>query len=294
MDYRCITFERREAVGLVTLNRPERANAMNRTMLAELNAACDAAEADETLRALVVTGAGGVFSSGFDLKEQAAAPPEGVAQWRDVLRDGLRHGDALLASLEADGGGGARPGARGRLRARARLRRDRGSRGRPFRRAGAALRRRHRRHAVALAHRAQAREGDPADRRRRDRRPTRLREIGLVNRVAPVGEEVEAALSLARRMAAVEPALLKRTKATINRMYRMVGFDEALDMALDQDLLIEAEGTATKREFLEITRTQGLRAAIEWRDAKRRARQDGGTPWPICPLPTHRRRRSPD
>ena len=87
MDYRCITFERREAVGLITLNRPERANAMNRAMLAELNAVCDAVEADEAIRALVVTGAGGVFSSGFDLKEQAAAPPQGIAEWRDVLRD---------------------------------------------------------------------------------------------------------------------------------------------------------------------------------------------------------------
>ena len=97
----------------------------------------------------------------------------------------------------------------------------------------------------------------------------RAYEIGLINRVVPVGEEVEAALALARRMAAIEPALLKRTKATINRMYRMMGFDEALEMALDQDLLIEAEGTATKREFLEIARTQGLRAAIAWRDSRR-------------------------
>ena len=87
--------------------------------------------------------------------------------------------------------------------------------------------------------------------------------------MVPAGDEVETALSLARRMAAIEPALLKRTKATINRMYRMMGFDDALEMALDQDILIEGEGTATKREFLEIARTQGLRAAIAWRDAKR-------------------------
>ena len=85
----------------------------------------------------------------------------------------------------------------------------------------------------------------------------------------PAGAEVETALALARRMAAIEPALLKRTKATINRTYRMMGFDAALDMALEQDLLIEAEGTATKREFLNIARTQGLRAAIAWRDARR-------------------------
>ena len=85
----------------------------------------------------------------------------------------------------------------------------------------------------------------------------------------PAGEEVETALTLARRMAAIEPALLKRTKATINRMYAMMAFDETLEMALDEDTAIEGEGTATKREFLEIARTQGLRAAIAWRDAKR-------------------------
>ena len=49
----------------------------------------------------------------------------------------------------------------------------------------------------------------------------------------------------------------------------MMGFDAALEMALEQDLLIEAEGTDAKRTFLEITRTQGLRAAIAWRDSRR-------------------------
>ena len=86
MDHECIRFERREAVALVTLNRPERANAINRTMLAELNAACDAVESDESIRALVLTGAGAAFSSGFDLKEQAAAPPEGVAARRECTQ----------------------------------------------------------------------------------------------------------------------------------------------------------------------------------------------------------------
>ena len=54
MDHRCIRFERQDAIALVTLNRPERANAIDRTMLAELNAACDAVESDEAIRALVV------------------------------------------------------------------------------------------------------------------------------------------------------------------------------------------------------------------------------------------------
>ena len=268
MAYRCITFERREAVGLVTLNRPARANAMDRVMLAELNAACDAVEADDTIRALVVTGAGGVFSSGFDLKEQAAAPPEGVAQWRDVLRDDfdtvMRFWHLSKPTVAAVRGPALAGGCELALACDVTVAAADARFGEPELRFGAGI-------VVMLlpwlAGPKHAKEillsgDDEVD-------AGRACEIGLVNRVVPVGEEVETALGLARQMAAVEPALQRRTKATINRMYRMMGFEAALEMALDQDLLIEAEGTATKREFLEITRTQGLRAAIAWRDGKR-------------------------
>ena len=267
MAYRCITFERREAVGLVTLNRPARANAIDRIMLAELNAACDAVEADETLRALVVTGAGGVFSSGFDLKEQAAAPPAGVAQWRAVLRDDfdtvMRFWHLSKPTVAAVRGPALAGGCELALACDVTVAADDARFGEPELRFGAGI-------VVMLlpllAGPKHAKEillsGEDEIGARR------AYEIGLINRVVPVGEEVEAALALARRMAAVEPALLKCTKATINRMICMTGFDEALEMALDQDLLIEAEGTATKREFLKIARTQGLRAAIAWRDAR--------------------------
>ena len=268
MDFHCITFERCDAVGLVTLNRPERANAMNRTMLAELNAACDAVEADESVRALVVTGAGGVFSSGFDLKEQAAAPPEGVAQWREVLRDDfetvMRFWHLSKPTVAAVRGPALAGACELALACDVTVAAENARFGEPELRFGAGI-------VVMLlpwlAGPKHAKEilltGEDEIGARR------ACEIGLVNRVVPVGEEVETALALARRMAAIEPALLKRTKTTINRMYRMMSFDATLEMALEQDLLIEGEGTATKRQFLEITRTQGLRAAIAWRDAKR-------------------------
>jgi len=268
MDFQCIMFEQREAVGLVTLNRPTRANAMNRTMLAELNAACDAVEADDAIRALVVTGAGGVFSSGFDLKEQAAAPPEGVAQWREVLRDDfetvMRFWHLSKPTVAAVRGPALAGACELALACDVTVAAEDARFGEPELRFGAGI-------VVMLlpwlSGPKHAKEillsGEDEIGARR------AYEIGLVNRVVPVGEEVEAALALARRMAAVEPELLGRTKATINRMCRMMGFDATLEMALEQDLLIEGEGTATKREFLQITRTQGLRAAIAWRDAKR-------------------------
>ena len=268
MDFQCITFERRGAVGLVTLNRPKRANAMNRTMLAELNAVCDAVEADETLRALVVTGSGGAFSSGFDLKEQAAAPPQGVARWSDVLRDDfdtvMRFWHLSKPTIAAVRGPALAGGCELALACDVTVAAEDARFGEPELRFGAGI-------VVMLmpwfTGPKHAKEilltGED------EIGAQRAFEIGLINHVVPVGEEVEAALAIARRMAAIEPALLKRTKATVNRMYRMMGADAALDMALEQDLLIEAEGTATKREFLEIARTQGLRAAIAWRDGKR-------------------------
>ena len=268
MAYQCIAFERREAVGLVTLDRPAAANALNRAMLAELNAVCDAVEADEAIRALVVTGAGGVFSSGFDLKEQAADPPEGVARWRAVLRDDfdtvMRFWHLSKPTVAAVRGPALAGGCELALACDVTVAAEDARFGEPELRFGAGI-------VVMLlpwlAGPKHAKEillsgEDEIDARR-------ACEIGLVNRVVPVGEEVEAALALARRMAAIEPALLRRTKATINRMVRMMGFDAALEMALEQDLLIEAEGTDAKRRFLEITRTQGLRAAIAWRDSRR-------------------------
>ena len=74
------------AVALITLNRPQRMNAMNAAMLRELHRAMDAAEADDGVRAIVLSGAGSGFCSGFDLKEQAEARPSGVAAWRPLPR----------------------------------------------------------------------------------------------------------------------------------------------------------------------------------------------------------------
>ena len=268
MDYRRISFEQQEAVGLVTLNRPERANAIDRTMLAELNAVCGAVEADESLRALVVTGAGGVFSSGFDLKEQAAAPPEGVAQWRDVLRDDfdtvMRFWHLSKPTVAAVRGPALAGGCELAVACDVTVAAEDARFGEPELRFGAGI------VVMLMPWLTGPKHAKEILLSGKDEiGAARAYEIGLVNRVVPVGEEIENALALARRMAAIEPALLKRTKATVNRMYRMMGFDETLDMALEQDLMIEAEGTATKRKFLEIVRTQGLRAAIAWRDAGR-------------------------
>jgi enoyl-CoA hydratase/carnithine racemase len=67
MDFREIRYEVADQVLTITLDRPERLNAWTPTMAAELIAAFDAADTDDDVRAIVVTGAGRGFCAGADL-----------------------------------------------------------------------------------------------------------------------------------------------------------------------------------------------------------------------------------
>ena len=53
-------------------------------MLNEIGRALDAVEQDQNVRALIVTGRGSAFSSGFDLKEQMERAPAGLDEWRPM------------------------------------------------------------------------------------------------------------------------------------------------------------------------------------------------------------------
>ena len=67
MDFEQITAEMTDSVLTITLNRPERLNAWTAQMGAELRAAFDQADADDDVRAVIVTGAGRGFCAGADL-----------------------------------------------------------------------------------------------------------------------------------------------------------------------------------------------------------------------------------
>lgn len=64
-----VLLEKKDRTTVVTLNRPERRNALTIELLTELTAALDAASADEKMRVLIVRGAGKVFCAGLDLQE---------------------------------------------------------------------------------------------------------------------------------------------------------------------------------------------------------------------------------
>ena len=85
------------AVQVLTLNRPEKLNALNRSLIEALEDALAAAETDRRVRAIVITGAGRAFSAGADIAEFASAMEAGPAT---ASRDFVRPGQSLTRRIE--------------------------------------------------------------------------------------------------------------------------------------------------------------------------------------------------
>jgi enoyl-CoA hydratase len=272
--YQTIRLQRRGAVALLTLARPQRLNAIDKRMLGELQLSLDEVERDEEIRALVITGAGGNFSSGFDLKEQMETRPSGVDAWREILeRDFstiMRFWHLKKPTIAAVQGYCLAGGCELALSCDITIAAEDAVFGEPELKFGAGIvvmilpwlvgPKRAKEIILSGADRISALEAA---------------RIGLINRVVPPDQLESSALALARHIAVIDPRLVQRTKQAINRGFEIMGLIEALDAALDIDLAIEGEGSDDKRKFMEIARQNGLRAAIAWRDARFSGGQDG-------------------
>lgn len=96
--YEFLKLERRGAVAWLTLDRPQRRNALTHKMMIELEDAFGRVRADADCRVLVLRGAGGHFCAGGDLDAMAAMPPRPANGARDPLVPAYRQfGEALLA-----------------------------------------------------------------------------------------------------------------------------------------------------------------------------------------------------
>src|SRR3982075_669092 len=71
MAYETIKYEVAEQILTITLNRPDKLNAFNGVMQKEMIEAFDAADKDDNIRAIIVTGAGRGFCAGADLSSGA-------------------------------------------------------------------------------------------------------------------------------------------------------------------------------------------------------------------------------
>jgi len=92
MSYENILVETRDAVGLITLNRPKALNALNRALIGELNQAMSDFEADDNIGCVVITGSEKAFAAGADIKEMADASymdmmlPDRFADWGNIAK----------------------------------------------------------------------------------------------------------------------------------------------------------------------------------------------------------------
>ncbi len=92
MSYECIDYTVGDGIARIVLNRPERLNAINTQLVADLRAAVIAANDDAAVRVLILSGAGRAFCAGYDLdwgtKAEDATQKAMSGQW-DPVRDYL-------------------------------------------------------------------------------------------------------------------------------------------------------------------------------------------------------------
>ena len=93
-----LLHETNDGIALITLNRPDKLNALNFLLIDRLMATLDAIETDDGVRAVILTGAGErAFSAGADIHEFSGS----VRQGRETaVRDFVRRGQAMTARLE--------------------------------------------------------------------------------------------------------------------------------------------------------------------------------------------------
>ena len=207
-----VLVERRGRVQLVTFNRPEVRNAVNREMSEIVAGALDELDASDELSAGVVTGAGGYFSAGMDLKafargEFPGVPVRGFAGITQKSSD-----KPLIAAIEGPALAG---GFEIAVACDLLVAGESATFGVPEVRRGlvavaGALRQLGRRVSRGIA-KELALTGQPISARR-------AYELGLVNKVVPDGEALDAALELAETIAANAPLALVATKKVLDEM----------------------------------------------------------------------------
>jgi enoyl-CoA hydratase len=255
-----------------TLNRPEVLNALNAELVEALSDALRQAAIDEAARVLVVRGSGRAFSAGYDLKEEAElvrqrGGPLDAAGWRDALASDVGHmlelfdhPKPVIAQVHGYCLAG---GCDLMMMCDLAVASDDALFGEPEIRFGSGV------VTMVMPWLIGARKAKELLFTGEDRIPAdQALEMGLVNRVVPRDELDDRTLELARSIAMLDPVGISLTKRAINRAWEAGGFRQALQANVDIDAVIESAEVPERKEFNRIREEQGLKAAIEWRDAR--------------------------
>ncbi len=261
---------REGAVAVITLDRPDKLNAITPQMTAALGRALDDIEDDDGVRVIVIEGAGRAFSAGFDLEAGEWDSLESIRREMETDFDMiLRFWDCPKPTVAALHGyclGGALELA---LACDLAVAAEDTRLGEPEVRFGSGI------VALLLPWITGPKHAKELLLTGNDRiTAQRALEMGLVNRVVPEGQHRAAALELAREVAANDAAAVQLTKLAINRSYEVMGLRQALAQALELGIAAEASETEDSRTFNQILAKQGAKAALAWRAKQTAASED--------------------
>ena len=266
--YQTLSVSVDRGVCVITLNRPEKLNAVNHLMIQELRRAQLWVDDATDVNVILLNGAGRSFCVGFDLQEaDSGSEVPGVQENRKILEEDFDmlmgfwhckkptisaiHGHCLAGGMELGLSCDLTIAAEGTRFGEPELRFGVGI--------GCML-------MPWLTGPKQAKEiyflGD--DRISADDALT----MGLINRVVPEGQVLDAAMAMARKLASIDEDAMQMTKKAVNRSYDIMGMARAMQAALDIDVEIASLDTPDRRKFREISVKEGLKAAIAWRDSR--------------------------
>ncbi len=257
-----------ELVSVITLNRPEKLNAINKDLRLALADALRFADADENTSVVLLGAAGRSFCVGYDITggNDNEAWKHDALRWHAYLRECLAFEmmpwnmkKPVVAAVQGHALGG---GCELAMLCDLTIAADDAQFGEPeirFSDAGPAI------VMPWLIGFKKAREllyfGDMVDAK------TAL-ELGMVNRVVPLNELATASLKYAKRLSLISPEALYWTKLSINRGADAAGFSNALNAGVDIVSPLYAAKTEMGVKFQDIKAKEGLGAALKWRAAQ--------------------------
>ena len=270
MNYETISYETEGPIAWITLDRPEKLNAINQAMAAELMAATDRAQLNDEVKVIVLKGEGRAFSAGLDLEPRitqdlsSEAGKERVkAELKNVFDLTMRFWDSPKPTVAAVHTYCMGAGMELALACDITIAAHDCRFGSPEVLYGSGA------IALMLPYVCGPKRAKEILLTGTDRITTEQAvEWGLVNRAVKEKNLVKRARECALEIARNDKLAVQVTKQAINAAMEIGSMRDALKHALELEMAIETTETPASHEFDEILRTQGFHAALEWREEK--------------------------